>query len=572
MLFAGLLGVAYGWEPAEQRTLPSPVPITGIAAIDVGGNPWFLVTGPGGTALVDGRGAVRGRIDDPAFDVAISQYDDRVVAYLCGGTGVQSVAVTSAGLAAAELAFPGRCGAILKVAGTGSEPAALLIAGDGVTRVPIEKSGLGAPIRLDERAFTDPLMARAGDRIALAERGATEVTELGPWGRSSFRTEGPISGLAYGSEGVAWTVTVPPSTGDATRRTVALADSPESLRTAAIAGPNASDRVVLHTGDPVLYGIIPRNSTEQVRVAPKGAKALLVDDVNLDGCVDIVVGGTTEISWSIGQCEAMAIPASRAAPDEIPKPTPIIMNGEIPSITARVGEEFWGQLYFPDGKRRSWSARGYPDGMLVLPDGLVRYTPTNDQVGRHEIYVRGGSVTQKLAIVVLPGDHEPEVQLLPPVGEAPEQPKPPSPRACMVGLGVAAGASYAVEDWRRVGSGPIAGSGSPAAMIACDSGQAAVRGFFGFDTAPTFSYYAGSETPLPHLAALTAGVTFGGRTLRAGPYGTIGLVILGVGLRTSWTPFKGPTPEASRGFELRITAFTPSTPAGEAMLFWVWRG
>jgi hypothetical protein len=588
MWFAALVGVVYAWAPTPERVVASPVPVRALALVEIDGSAWWVVTGPKGTALLDGDGAVHGTLDRPASGV-VARADEGVTAlFFCTTDGVIAYSVSASGFGAPTPLTSGRCGAIAE--DLDSDPETLWVAGDGVWRVPIGDA-VAAPVdasgaprsavasRQFDGAWTQPLLAWRGDRVAVAEAGATEIIEVGPWGRSTFHTDGPIADLDYGSEGLAWIIGTPSTTSDATRRATPIAAQPGALETAALAGPGRADRVVTHLTIPPMFGVIPRNGVESLYPAPATPAALLVDDVDLDGCVDVVIGGETSLWIRTGQCEPELTQAAPQRPN-IPQPVPIILNHNQPALLTRVGEEYWGQLYFPDGRRRVWSVRGAPDGLMVLPDGLVRYTPRPDQVGRHELYVRANSITQKLAVVVLPAVHggAPTPPSAPAPAPPPAREPPPAARRCLVGLGFAAGGSYSVADWRQVGDGPLRLSASPAAMISCDSSLGPVRAFFGFDTAPTFSYSPIPNLSVPHLAAMTAGVSFGGKKLRIGPYGTIGLVVLGVGARVTWLPFERRTATADGrrarpewGFELRATGFIPSTPAGEVALFAVWR-
>ncbi len=103
------------------------------------------------------------------------------------------------------------------------------------------------------------------------------------------------------------------------------------------------------------------------------------------------------------------------------------------------------------------------------------------------------------------------------------------PEATMIGgVGVAFGSAL-----RR----GLQGGGSPAFVAAMETVYApSMRWHFGIDSAPFFATL--NDDVVWHLALLNAGMSFGGPHLRSGAYGTVGLVGLGLGWRTVWTPFE----------------------------------
>ena len=109
-----------------------------------------------------------------------------------------------------------------------------------------------------------------------------------------------------------------------------------------------------------------------------------------------------------------------------------------------------------------------------------------------------------------------------------------------------------------LGPTQLVAGGSPSAAVAWERGRGRVRLHTGFSTAPTFLWVAGPERLGATLAMFDLGVTVGTDRLRVGPYGTIGLLGVGGGLRfvnTSRPTRKGHL----RGVEARIGLLAPRT-------------
>ena len=99
---------------------------------------------------------------------------------------------------------------------------------------------------------------------------------------------------------------------------------------------------------------------------------------------------------------------------------------------------------------------------------------------------------------------------------------------------------------------------SPATLAVWESGGGPARAFFGLQSAPLFLWLSGDEGGGITLAMADVGWTFGSDRLRVGPYATIGVIAMGAGVRTVWTPLQTRTGDL-RGIEARLTWYARST-------------
>jgi len=99
-----------------------------------------------------------------------------------------------------------------------------------------------------------------------------------------------------------------------------------------------------------------------------------------------------------------------------------------------------------------------------------------------------------------------------------------------------------------------------------------VHPFVGMDLAPLFLALA-DDSGFLHGLLISTGATVGNPHLRTGVYGSIGILGMGAGTRTVWTPFETRS-GLIHGFEARMGAYVGtagiwSAPIGEAMLLYV---
>jgi hypothetical protein len=139
-------------------------------------------------------------------------------------------------------------------------------------------------------------------------------------------------------------------------------------------------------------------------------------------------------------------------------------------------------------------------------------------------------------------------------------------RGCAIGAGAAVGATDAATSWALLGRS-VYWSGSPALSFSCEGGKAqSIWWFAGIDTAPLFVYLL-NDFEMRHGLASTVGLGWGSNGFKIGAYGTVGLIILGIGLRAMMLPIKN-RKGARQGFDLRLTWFPSETFAGQAMLMY----
>lgn len=605
-----IVGAAFGWAPDAPYETVLPGTIAAVSPVGVGGGVAVAAVGPEGLWLVDPARGVIGTRPVPGVGVIERTDGGTTTLWVCDATGVRRVGVTDAGLGEPELVLGEPCRAIAE------QPDAIVIAGAaGVRRYPLERGRLGLAQELGPLGPGRALLAADAERVVYTFAGGSTVDEWSSFGRSTLAAGGPVSALSTGPAGPAWALADTGTLGTPSHRTVVLAPGPVAVTPATLDGVAAW--VVVHDGR---IGLVT-GEEERLLLGPANAAAAVASDLDLDGCVDLVVAGGPKLVALYGVCPTAApgattmqartvsgtmsngpIPnasGTRAAGQTLPPSTspvdpsvaaperapterpgfekagiavPILLGGS-PVVTTHAGEAMRLRLVHPRNKSGiTFLSRGGPPGLIVYRDGLVEYLPTASDVGRWTVLVTmiDGlfSRTERLGIVVLPareGGGSAEVAVLPEGPAVAPKPAPDAHRAvCLLGAGVAAGGSYVGSSWDRIGQPAFAASASPAASLACDLSDHPTRWFLGLDTAPMFKYAVG-DSNLVHFAAASTGVMFGGPKFRAGPYGTVGLLVLGAGVRAVWTPI-GDEDTPYRGLELRITGYVPSSPAGQVMV------
>jgi hypothetical protein len=597
-LFLARDAAAWTADEAVQTVLPGSV--TAMVPVSLAGGTAIVAVGPEGAWLIDPARGVLSSRPVPGVSVIERTNGDEVAVWVCGATGVRRMTVGAAGLGEPELVLGDPCRAIAE------QPEAVVVASTTVRRFPIERDRLGVPVELGAVGLGPILLAADAERVVFGTVGALEVTEVSSWGRSTIATGGPVSAIAVGAAGLVWARSDTAMLGSPDHHQTALAPGPMGVAPVTL-GAGESGWLVLHDGR---IGLVV-GGDERLFAGPTKADVGVASDLDLDGCVDLVVAGGPVVVATYGSCGGPAPVAAptttgfvtngptmgtRSAGQTIPQsqvgggaglpppPQPTvrpgfetagiavpILLGSTPVVSTHAGEAMRLRLVHPRNKSGiTFLSRGGPPGLIVYRDGLVEYLPTSTDVGRWSLTVTmlDGflSRTERLGIVVLPARQDgaaPMAAVVAPV--EPARAVPDTDRAvCAIGLGVAGGGSYEGSSWDRIGQPALAVAASPAASLACDLSDRPVRWFVGMDTAPLFKYGVGSAT-FVHFAAASAGVMFGSPKFRAGPYGTVGLLLLGGGFRAVWTPIGG-AEAPYRGLELRLTGYFPSSPAGQVMI------
>ena len=125
---------------------------------------------------------------------------------------------------------------------------------------------------------------------------------------------------------------------------------------------------------------------------------------------------------------------------------------------------------------------------------------------------------------------------------------------CRRNIGVAGGIVYLGETWDFVGQGPVGLTGSPVLSFACDFGTDLVAVSTGMESAPFFVQRDARGTITEQWLTVSAGLLFGNKVFRYGPWFSAGIGYGGVGVRTMWLPFRT-RKGVGRGFEARVTSW-----------------
>ncbi|MDB9518158.1 putative Ig domain-containing protein, partial [Roseofilum reptotaenium CS-1145] len=176
-------------------------------------------------------------------------------------------------------------------------------------------------------------------------------------------------------------------------------------------------------GDPLTYHIL--SAPEGMTLAADGVTLEWSPESEAEGNHSIVVrvtdgrGGSDELSFTLAAIEQ---PPNR--PPEV---------SSIPVVEGNVNQDYEYQVVAsdPDGDHLSYSISA-PEGLEIDPQGKITWTPSNEQVGVHEVTVsisdsKGGEVEQHYSILVQPevGNtapviiSEPKTQLALSQGQAP---------------------------------------------------------------------------------------------------------------------------------------------------------
>jgi hypothetical protein len=97
---------------------------------------------------------------------------------------------------------------------------------------------------------------------------------------------------------------------------------------------------------------------------------------------------------------------------------------------------------------------------------------------------------------------------------------------------------------------------SPSLTLGYEYGRGNLRAYVGAYSAPTFLFVAGNEAFGAPLLVADLGFSVGSEHFRVGPFGSVGLLAAGGGVRAVLTPFDTRRGDL-RGFEARLTMYAP---------------
>jgi len=211
---------------------------------------------------------------------------------------------------------------------------------------------------------------------------------------------------------------------------------------------------------------------------------------------------------------------------------------------------------------------------VVRSDGTLRFTPKVTHVGVWRVAVRlwtdgqwdrrgGFELVVKASTGVVKVAPKPAPALL---TMSPSVTVTDSLQGCDLGLGMAAGVTDVSANWAFLNQS-VQASASPIVSFSCQDGKSGGYWWFaGMDSAPGFVIY-NDERRFRHTLVGTIGVGLGTHTLRAGPYASIGFVLIGAGARVVWTPFEKKS-GLRHGFDMRATVFAQEQFAAQISLMY----
>lgn len=309
--------------------------------------------------------------------------------------------------------------------------------------------------------------------------------------------------------------------------------------------------------------------------SPFAPRTALAADLDGDGCADLLLSDKiSEGTLVKGSCEVPPpLPPLPQAPETL------ALGGPWPLLHARVGEPLSLQVVDAQTGWSRFTSRGGPPGFAVRPDGRIDFVPSPDDVGRWRVSVRStldGVVGHWIGfqLAVWPGEaSDAEIAPAPPQeipGEGAAQPSFSVlvPKRCLLGMGIAGGASRSRGDlWQRKERSDVRGGLSPLASLACGFGGSRLHLVAGLDSAPYFRY-GDRPRDREHILAASGGVDLLFGTTSLGLLGSVGATSRGIGARLTWLGLKD-WKEDPMGIELRGLWLAPKVGAELSAAF-VW--
>lgn len=538
--------------------------VSDVHPVRVDGGLRLAVLGASRTWLVAPDGEVVQTLDHGGHGLA---QDTRGALWVCGEDGLRRLDLDTGRAAPAVSAAP--CRAVAPLLPKDDAPR-LLVAGTDLRVVSIPDDGPPSERRLEAGLEGWPVLAVDGRRFAAIALGGDALLEEGPWGTSSFATEGAVGGLAASPSSWVWSLPEEDVLVDVTRRRLQVAPGPGPLTRADVDGDGQDDLVVAHPDHPVVGFIAAGSREERVRAAPVGVRQLRRVAWDPDPCDELVLvtaaGRLQVLDEPCGEAPEPVAAAPVATPPD-PRRLPL-GEGVRKTVTVTVGQRLDLQLEDAAGDANAFAASGGPASMIVSSTGTVLYRARAEDIGRWKVAVRlweddawsrrsgfdlvvegGGEVDQPASMRVSRTTADVAAALEEEVGGI-RRGLPV--RGCLFGLGGAIGGSRS-RSWVLLGEGFLL-SGSPALAVTCDGGtpeDSPLWWFAGLDMAPFFVYLV-NDTELRHGLSATVGVGYGKDSLYVGAFGTAGATVLGLGPVVRWLPIQ--TPRGRRhGLETRAT-------------------
>lgn len=591
MLVIGIVAAAHAgvWEPGEARPLGAAGAASDAVVAPFDGSPAVFVGGPDGVAVRAGPELAEvAALALPVADLHVTDLDgDGTVEVLaCGPSGLHVVRASTDVFAEPIGLSELPCVSVASfrpppVSGLPALDHLVTWTGEGLQRFRPGGDGLIAePVELPE-GFGVPRLAGNGSRWAAA--GSSLITVDGE-AREERPLDGVVAGLAPDGDGFAVALGAPPAAEGAEPGVpkLVLGDGSEVPLPGAprwAADPGLTGDGDLWVGLPDRSVLLRLGPDGEPRVTAMPARADVVASGDLDGdrCADLFVLASDGSEGAVltGVCPPPPVSGT------------LTLGAEWAQLATEVGVTTRVQLV--DGVR-GWTGferRGGPDGVTVLPDGRLEFTPAPSDVGiwRLSVRITDGTGERWSGVVVrVRGDaSEPTPIQVPAIVQTVDETEPGDRnnvvarsrrsgflgvRECLASAGVAAGASRNQGlAWSNIGLPDVVPSASPAVALACGGGSDRVHVLFGVDSAPTF-FYLGKNGRLNHVLAGTLGLELRAGDLRFGPIVNAGIVVLGVGARAVVLPFE--TKEGGKhGFEVRALAY-PLNLSGQGMLAYTW--
>ena len=426
------------------------------------------------------------------------------------------------------------------------------------------------------------LLARSDHALLAGWTGGQTLTEMSHRGLMEIPTGGPVSQVAYGSQGWMWSL-------NGQSAIVSLNGLPQPTH-----APIVEMVPIELDGRPGQDIWMKLDNDEQYVLIGDGSWLKLnlktaidtpqAQDVDGDGCPELFSLEHDTLSVFYGGCNGAAISVPSAPTATSPRTTtpqgePFKLGHDV-EYHAYVGQTIRLQLQHPDIKVERFAARGGPLWLKVSPTGAVNYKPTEHDIGQWELTIlawRPLGAVQRYPLVLKVHRTKETAAEKPPTRNMKRRSRTYTNIRLLnnrlaFGLGASLGFSEARNSWALLGTDWVV-SGSPHLSIQLDNPEPnGVWWSLTGETAPWFRYLTENMEMIHYLSTMsTVGWSFGEK-FQAGVFGQAGFFITAVGARARWFPIHEAKTDTRHGVEFRLS-WLPSNSgiAGYGALFYVVR-